>query len=411
MEGEGEYRKIFASCTPPPPYRGGWGGVQERTVKGISGGERKRTSIGVELITDPNLIFLDEPTTGLDSYTATSVVEVLVEIAKSGRTVISTIHQPNSEMFSMFNQLMLMSWGKVIYMNKADIAINYFSNIGYTCPEHSNPADYFMNIMSIESNDIDHDNLEVVHKRQSQVEEEYNQKIIKFAEIYENSEFRWNEDDIYPWLIDLKNNKIQTHTANIFIQSFLLLQRSLRNSMRIALTSKAKVFGALFLSVMLILIFGRFKNDENSIQGRNGMLFIIALQLVFISVQGGTLVLPDETHVFYREYSSRMYSSMIYFICKVIGEMPGIILFWSIISILVYFWTGLNLNDASHFFIFWLYSILASWAALGLGFIPGALFDNKEVTSACISLWIIPFIVLSGFYINQNNFVSKWFYF
>jgi len=46
-------------------------------VKGISGGERKRTSIGVELITDPNLIFLDEPTTGLDSFTATSVVEVL----------------------------------------------------------------------------------------------------------------------------------------------------------------------------------------------------------------------------------------------------------------------------------------------------------------------------------------------
>lgn len=61
-------------------------------VKGVSGGERKRTSIGVELITDPNLIFLDEPTTGLDSFTATSVVETLRELALSGRTVVSTIH-------------------------------------------------------------------------------------------------------------------------------------------------------------------------------------------------------------------------------------------------------------------------------------------------------------------------------
>ena len=61
-------------------------------IMGVSGGERKRCSIGVELITDPNLIFLDEPTTGLDSFTATSVVETLRALAESGRTVISTIH-------------------------------------------------------------------------------------------------------------------------------------------------------------------------------------------------------------------------------------------------------------------------------------------------------------------------------
>jgi len=61
-------------------------------VKGVSGGERKRTSIGVELITDPSLVFLDEPTTGLDSFTAYTVIEVLKEIAMTGRTVISTIH-------------------------------------------------------------------------------------------------------------------------------------------------------------------------------------------------------------------------------------------------------------------------------------------------------------------------------
>ena len=68
-------------------------------IKGISGGERKRTSIGVELITDPSLIFLDEPTTGLDSTTALQVILLLKDLASKGKTVISTIHQPSSELF------------------------------------------------------------------------------------------------------------------------------------------------------------------------------------------------------------------------------------------------------------------------------------------------------------------------
>ena len=120
-------------------------------VKGVSGGERKRTSIGVELITDPSLIFLDEPTTGLDSFTATSVMETLKDLAMSGRTIVQTIHQPNSDIFEMFDRLMLLAKGKVIYFNEAKLAVDYFQNINYKCPELSNPADYFMSIMSIES--------------------------------------------------------------------------------------------------------------------------------------------------------------------------------------------------------------------------------------------------------------------
>ena len=101
-------------------------------IKGVSGGERKRTSIGVELITDPSLIFLDEPTTGLDSFTATSVMETLGDLAKrDGRTVISTIHQPNSDIFEMFDRLMLLAKGKIIYFNEARLAVNYFGSIGF----------------------------------------------------------------------------------------------------------------------------------------------------------------------------------------------------------------------------------------------------------------------------------------
>ena len=120
--------------------------------KGVSGGERKRTSIGVELITDPSLIFLDEPTTGLDSFTAASVMETLNDLAKSGRTIITTIHQPNSDIFLSFDRLLLMARGKIIYFNEAKLAVDYFGSLGdkFKCPEWLNPADFFMDMISIE---------------------------------------------------------------------------------------------------------------------------------------------------------------------------------------------------------------------------------------------------------------------
>lgn len=68
-------------------------------IKGISGGERKRTCIGYELITDPMLLLLDEPTSGLDSSTAHRIIKMLKREAENGMTIIATIHQPSGEVF------------------------------------------------------------------------------------------------------------------------------------------------------------------------------------------------------------------------------------------------------------------------------------------------------------------------
>ena len=70
--------------------------IGDTRIRGISGGEKKRTSIGLELLINPSIIFLDEPTTGLDSTTSLNLIKFLNKLAKQGRTVISTIHQPSS---------------------------------------------------------------------------------------------------------------------------------------------------------------------------------------------------------------------------------------------------------------------------------------------------------------------------
>ena len=92
------------------------------------------------MITNPNAIFLDEPTTGLDSTTALQVILLLSNLARKGKTIISTIHQPSSELFCEFDRLMLLVDGRCIFAGKADDSYEHFSTMGYKCPELMNAS-------------------------------------------------------------------------------------------------------------------------------------------------------------------------------------------------------------------------------------------------------------------------------
>jgi ABC-type multidrug transport system ATPase subunit len=118
--------------------------------RGISGGERKRVTIGIELITNPSMIFLDEPTSGLDSFTAYNIMQTLVQLAKNGRTIIATIHQPRSNIFELIDQLLVLSAGRIAYYGDAQQSVEYFAQLGHECPRFTNPADYLLDICTID---------------------------------------------------------------------------------------------------------------------------------------------------------------------------------------------------------------------------------------------------------------------
>jgi ABC-type multidrug transport system ATPase subunit len=113
-------------------------------LKGISGGERKRTSVGVELVTQPSCVFLDEPTSGLDSFSAGQLVNVLKKVANAGASVLFTIHQPSSEVFEMFDHFILMNKGRVMYQGPTGSIEKYFADRGHPIPPRYNPADFVM---------------------------------------------------------------------------------------------------------------------------------------------------------------------------------------------------------------------------------------------------------------------------
>lgn len=118
--------------------------------KVLSGGERKRTSIGVELVSDPSLIMLDEPTSGLDSFKARSICKLLHDLArKKGKTIVATIHQPSSEAFFYFDRVILMADGYTCFQGDAAESLDYFRSCKFVVPKRCNPSDFFMKALDI----------------------------------------------------------------------------------------------------------------------------------------------------------------------------------------------------------------------------------------------------------------------
>lgn len=114
----------------------------------ISGGQRKRVSVGMELAAAPMAIFLDEPTSGLDATSAASIMRLLKAISQLGVTVIAIVHQPREDIFVGFDQLILLAQGRQVYEGPTGEAVPYFEDLGYQFPMRSNPADTIVDIIT-----------------------------------------------------------------------------------------------------------------------------------------------------------------------------------------------------------------------------------------------------------------------
>jgi ABC-type multidrug transport system ATPase subunit len=117
------------------------GTVEDR---GLSGGERKRLSIAMELLDDPAVLVLDEPTTGLDSKAAEDVIRILEKLAQGGRLVLATIHQPSWAVLELFQHLLILKSGRMVYDGQVEEVVPYFEELGQMMPKNVNPIDYIM---------------------------------------------------------------------------------------------------------------------------------------------------------------------------------------------------------------------------------------------------------------------------
>ncbi|KAJ9564445.1 hypothetical protein OSB04_000411 [Centaurea solstitialis] len=121
--------------------------IGDEGSRGVSGGERRRVSIGVDIIHGPSLLFLDEPTSGLDSTSAQSVIEKIHDIARTGSTVVLTIHQPSSRMQLLLDHLIVLARGQLMYQGSPKDVVHHLGRMGRKLPKGEDPMEFLIDVI------------------------------------------------------------------------------------------------------------------------------------------------------------------------------------------------------------------------------------------------------------------------
>ncbi|NP_001036237.1 broad substrate specificity ATP-binding cassette transporter ABCG2d [Danio rerio] len=360
--------------------------VGTQIIRGISGGERKRTSIGMELIIDPSVLFLDEPTTGLDASTAHSVLLLLKRMAGQGRTIIMSIHQPRFSIYRLFDSLTLLANGKQVYHGPAQDALDYFSNIGYACEAHNNPADFFLDVINgssvtkIQNNGDAECDVSAV-SRQS-VEDQLMEK-------YRSCSFARAVRAELDHIIQTKDSSSSsvaaechsiTYSSSFCQQLRWVLWRTFWNLMLNPQTSVAQLAVTTLMAAIVGAIFYGVKDDQSGIQNRR-------------------------VDHFYHEYTSGYYRVSVFFLSKILSDIitqrtiPSVLF-----SCVVYFMIGLK-PTASAFFIFMLTVILVSCTAAAMAM---AISADQSVVAVANILMTVSFIFMmaSSHLVTTQNIFS-----
>ncbi|EGG14347.1 ABC transporter G family protein [Cavenderia fasciculata] len=261
-------------------------------LRGLSGGEKRRVSIGCGLVTNPNIIFLDEPTSGLDSVAALVVMNTLTSLTKKGVTVIASIHQPRTEIFSLFKKIMVVVKGRMIYAGTN--ILDYFDGLGYSCPAHVNPADFCL------------DSAVAIGESS------------RYLEICDKWLQHWESEVIAntttPDHITKKRKK-----PSFSYQFKILLHRSYKDFWRNPGNFGARSITAVVVGLLFGACFGGLTTSQNDIQKIIGVIFFLISGLNLTPFTSISLFLSGRA-LFNAERAAKIYHPFPYFIAMMLVE-------------------------------------------------------------------------------------------
>merc|ERR1712232_447822 len=274
--------------------------------KGISGGERKRTSIGVELVVKPALVFLDEPTSGLDSFSAVQVCEVLKKVANAGASVLFTIHQPSSEIFDSFDHLILLNKGRVMYHGSVNDVPAYFEERGNPVPSRYNPADWIMNVAQsipvVQLNekgffpDDDRKMGDPIHDDELDGADALGiTGITMTGHDSQSSQYRDEK------LGDESKVSMQVQTRMLFLREFKGFGR---DTAALVVRFGITIFLSLIVGIIFLGVGKTDSRDPINLQSQFGALIMVLMMAMMGTSSAALMAFPEERPVFLREYST-----------------------------------------------------------------------------------------------------------
>ncbi|CAO2830798.1 unnamed protein product [Amaranthus hypochondriacus] len=319
---------------------GGW------SVKGLSGGQKRRVSICIEILTKPRLLFLDEPTSGLDSAASYHVMNRILKLAKQDhRTVIASIHQPSSEVFELFHNLCLLSYGKLVYFGPASTANEFFALSGFPCPSMRNPSDHYLRTIN---KDFETADIEQGFGGKKSTDEAINMLVDSYRSSQTYSEVQQQISMICQQGGGSTESK-RDH-ASFITQSIVLTKRSFVNMYRDLGYYWLRLAIYIALCLCVGTIFYDIGNSYGSIQARGSMLMFVAAFLTFMAI-GGFPSFVEDMKIFERERLNGHYTVGAYTIGNTLSSIPYLLIISLIPGAIAYYLVHLQ-RGFNHFIYF-----------------------------------------------------------
>ncbi|KAK6138315.1 hypothetical protein DH2020_027899 [Rehmannia glutinosa] len=313
--------------------------------RGISGGEKKRLSIALEILVRPRILFLDEPTTGLDSAASFFVIQAIKNLARDGRTVISSIHQPSSEVFALFDDLFLLSGGETVYFGEAKMAIKFFDEAGFPCPSRRNPSDHFLRCINSDFDLVTATLRGSQRLRETQITSD---PLINLAtadirsaliEKYKQSEYarkarlKLQEVSIFQ---ELEIEFIKGSQATWWKQLSTLTQRSFVNMSRDVGYYWSRIIVYIIVAISVGTLFYDVGTSYTAILGRGACGGFVTGFMTFMSI-GGFPSFIEEMKVFSRERLNGYYGVGVFILSNFLSSFPFLVVVSAITGTITFY--------------------------------------------------------------------------
>ncbi|XP_030545937.1 ABC transporter G family member 6-like [Rhodamnia argentea] len=382
--------------------------------RGVSGGERRRVSIGTDIIHDPIILFLDEPTSGLDSTSAYMVVKVLQRIAQSGSIVVMTVHQPSYRILGLLDRLLFLSRGQTVYSGSPSSLPLFFSEFGHPIPENENRTEFALDLIrELEGSPGGTKSLVEFNKswqsmKQATGNSEPDRNGLSLKEAISASISRGKlvsgaTNDVSP------TSMVPTFANPFWIEMAVLSKRSVTNSRRMPELFGIRLGAVLITGFILATMFWQLDNSPKGVQERLGF-FAFAMSTTFYTCADALPVFLQERYIFMRETAYNAYRRSSYVLSHSLTALPSLVFLSLAFSATTFFAVGLDGGLSG--FLFYFFIILASfWAGSSFVTFLSGVVPHVMLGYTIVVAILAYFLLFSGFFINRDRIPPYWIWF